>query len=144
MAGSLGPKKKIKVQKPPLPNLQNNLRLPFYGCGPRHPPPPPFVGPNFSHHKARVQAVGWSPLGIKKQGSRLFAAPPPPPTRIGTGPKAAPPPPPPACPCTHTSGRHMLIEVPPLTDRQRTPKDEYVGICDPHDNPARGPPLPNK
>ena len=29
-------------------------------------PPPPsfcFVGPNFSHHKARVQAVGWFPVG---------------------------------------------------------------------------------
>ena len=24
------------------------------------------VGPNFSHHKARVQAVGWFPLGTRK------------------------------------------------------------------------------
>ena len=32
------------------------------------PPPPPEspVGPNFSHHKARVQAVGWFPLGTRK------------------------------------------------------------------------------
>ena len=32
------------------------------------PPPPPHhpVGPNFSHHKARVQAVGWFPLGTRK------------------------------------------------------------------------------
>ena len=29
-------------------------------------PPPPPVGPNFSHHKARVQAVGWFPLGTRK------------------------------------------------------------------------------
>ena len=30
----------------------------------------------------------------------------------------------------------MVIEVPPLTDRERTPNDEYVGIWDPHGNPA--------
>ena len=77
------------------------------------------VGPNFSHHKARVQAVGWFPLGIRKQGSRPFAAPTPP----------------------------MVIEVPPLADREWTPNDrewtpndEYVGIWDPHGNPAGGPP----
>ena len=70
----------------------------------------------------------------------------PPPNRNGAGPKAgpAPPPPPPACPRTLTAGRHMVIEVPPLTDRERTPNDEYVGIWDPHGNPAGGPPLPNK
>ena len=43
------------------------------------PPPNPSVGPNFSHHKARVQAVGWFPLGTRKQGCRPFAAPVPPP-----------------------------------------------------------------
>ena len=48
--------------------------------------PPPFadsVGPNFSHHKARVQAVGWFPLGTRKKGSRPFAAPTAPPTEMG-------------------------------------------------------------
>ena len=32
-------------------------------------PPPPLlgsVGPNLSHNKARVQAVGWPPLGSRK------------------------------------------------------------------------------
>ena len=43
----------------------------------------PLVGPNFSHHKARVQAVGWSPLGTRKQGSRPFAAPFPPQQKWG-------------------------------------------------------------
>ena len=71
------------------------------GLGPpSRPPPPPLsglVGPNFSHHKARVQAVGWSPLGTRKQESRPFAAPPPPPTEMGpkAGPAQPPPPPPP-------------------------------------------------
>ena len=46
-------------------------------CNPTPPHCRPLVGPNFSHHKARVQAVGWSPLGTRKQGSRPFAAPPP-------------------------------------------------------------------
>ena len=42
------------------------------------PPPLGSVGPNFSHHKARVQAVGWwFPLGTRKHGSRPFAAPTP-------------------------------------------------------------------
>ena len=40
------------------------------------PPPPLFVGPNFSHHKARVQAVGWFPVGDQETGP--FAAPFPP------------------------------------------------------------------
>ena len=62
------------------------------------PPPPPRswhpVGPNFSHHKARVQAVGWFPLGTRKQESRPFAAPTPPtPNRKGAGLKAGPAPP---------------------------------------------------
>ena len=74
---------------------------------PNDPPPPPQVasiGPNFSHHKARVQAVGWFPLGTRKLGSRPFAAPtPPPPRRNGAGPKADPGPPP-ACPRTLTAG----------------------------------------
>ena len=65
------------------------------------PPPLSLVGPNFSHHKARVQAVGWSPLGTWKQGSRPFAAPPPPPPQQKWGRKQAQhSPPPPACPRT--------------------------------------------
>ena len=111
------------------------------------PTPPPSlasVGPNFSHHKARVQGVGWFPLGTRKQGGRPFAAPTPP-NRNGPDRKQAQhTPPPPVCPCTLTAGRHMVIEVPPLTDRERTPNDEYVGIWDSHGNPAGGPPLPNK
>ena len=78
------------------------------------------VGPNFSHHKARVQAVGWFPLGTRKQGSRPFAAPTPPPNRNGAGPKAGPAaPPPPACLRTLTAGRHMVIEVPQGADAER-------------------------
>ena len=80
----------------------------------RIPPPTPAkyhsVGPNFSHHKARVQAVGWFPLGTRKQGSRPFAAPTPPPpqqkggrteSRPGTPPPPSKPSPSP-CP-SHTS-----------------------------------------
>ena len=73
--------------------LANRGRLmsPLYPPPP--PPPPPLsVGPNFSHHKARVQAVGWFPLGIRKQGSRPFAAPTPP-TEMGPDRKQPPPPP---------------------------------------------------
>ena len=87
-----------------------------------HKPPPPSpssVGPNFSHHKARVQAVGWFPLGTRKQGSRPFAAPTPP-QQKGGGLNAGPaPPPPPACPRTLTAGRHMVIEVPQGADAER-------------------------
>ena len=87
---------------------------------PPPPPPPNSVGPNFSHHKARVQAVGWFLVGTRKQGSRPFAAPTPP-NRNGAGPKAgpAPPPPPPACPHTLTAGRHMVIQVPQGADAER-------------------------
>ena len=83
---------------------------------------------------------GERPIGTAKgkqsDTEALYQHPPPPP--------ASTPPPPPACPRTLTAGRHMVIEVPPLTDRERTPNDEYVGIWDPHGNPAGGPPLPNK
>ena len=89
------------------------------GSQPEPPPPTPLqtpptplllsVGPNFSHHKARVQAVGWFPLGTRKQGSRPFAAPTPP-NRNGAGPKAGPahPPPPrmPSHPRTHCRPSH--------------------------------------
>ena len=82
-------------------------------------PPSVSVGPNLSHHKARVQAVGWFLVGTRKQGSTLFAAPTPP-NRNGAGPKAGPaPPPPPACPHTLTAGRHMVIQVPQGADAER-------------------------
>ena len=66
---------------------------------PRTPPPPPFLcRPKFQPPQARVQAVGWFPLGTRKQGSRPFAAPTPP-NRPGAGPKAGPAhPPPPSMP----------------------------------------------
>ena len=87
--------------------------------------------------------MGWFPLGTRKLGSRLFAAPTlPPPTAIGRDQKQTPPPP--ACPRTLTAGRHMVNEVPPLAEKGRTLNDEFVGIWDPHGNPAGGPPLPNK
>ena len=35
------------------------------------------VGPNLSHHKARVQAVGWPPVGSQETGWQAFAPPPP-------------------------------------------------------------------
>ena len=89
--------------------------------------------------------MGWSPLGTRKQGSRPFAAPPPPQQKWGRKQaQHSPPPSMPSHPRTLTAGRHMVIKVPPLTDRERTPNDGYVGIWDPHGNPAGGPPLPNK
>ena len=48
------------------------------------PPPPVSVGPNFSHHKARVQAVGWFPVGDQEIGEQTFCSPPPTPTGTGT------------------------------------------------------------
>ena len=88
--------------------------------------------------------MGWFPLGTRKLGSRLFAAPTPPPQQKWGGTKRRPAPSPPACPRTLTAGRHMVNEVPPLAEKGRTLNDEYVGIWDPHGNPAGGPPLPNK
>ena len=80
---------------PRVKNCVSRLCTNPLGAPPPPPPtPPPSVGPNFSHHKARVQAVGWFPLGTRKQGSRPFAAPTPP-NRNGAGPKAGPAPPPP-------------------------------------------------
>ena len=88
--------------------------------------------------------MGWFPLGTGKQWSRPLL-PLPPQQEMGPDRKQARhPPPPPACPRTLSAGRQMVIEVPPLAERGRTPNDEYVGIWDPHGNPAGGPPLPNK
>ena len=48
--------------------------------GPPPPPPPrPLSAPDFSHHKARVQAVGWFPFGDQQTGQHTFCYPPPPP-----------------------------------------------------------------
>ena len=115
---------------------------------PTTPPPPlaPSVGPNFSHHKASVQAVGWFPLGTRKQGSRPIGGPIPP-NKNGAGPKAgpaSPPPPPKACPRTLTEGQHMVIKDPPLAERRPMPNDEYFEIWDPHGNPGGGPHEPQE
>ena len=52
---------------------------------PPQPPtsPPLSVGPNFSHHTARVQAVGWPLVGDQKTGGGGAFAPPPPPGHPG-------------------------------------------------------------
>ena len=91
--------------------------------------------------------MGWFPLGTKKQGSRRFAALTPPQQKWGRTESRPGTPLPPCMPshphCRPTHG-HMVIKVPLLAERERTPNDEYVGIWDPHGNPAGGPPLPNK
>ena len=58
------------------------------------PPPPRLdppthasVGPNLSHHKVRVQAVGWPPVGSQETGQQArqngWAPSPPPPQQQG-------------------------------------------------------------
>ena len=63
-----------------------------------YPPPPLSVGPNFSHHKARVHAMAWFPFGDQQTGQQTFCHPPPP-NRSGTewvtDPTQPPPPLPP-------------------------------------------------
>ena len=94
------PKKKAKV--PPPPPQPPMGRKPPAPVAPAPPPatfPRPPVGPNFSHHKARVQAVGWfPPLGTRKQGAGLLLPPPPPfvarPQKAAPPPRPAQPPPP--------------------------------------------------
>ena len=82
------------------------------------PPPPPAlsVGPNFSHHKARVHAMGWFPFGDQQTGQHTFCHPPPP-NRSGTEWVTDPTQPPPPAPrhvlCTLAAGWHILSEVPP-------------------------------
>ena len=49
------------------------------------PPPPRPVGPNFSHHNARVQAMGWLPVGNQETGQQTFCCPPPPPSQEPKG-----------------------------------------------------------
>ena len=112
-------------------------------------PPPPPCRPKFQPPQSEGAGRGLVPLGDQETGEQAFCCPPPPPTEMGpkAGPAQPPPPPPPSMPShprTLTAGRHMVIKVPPLTDRERTPNDGYVGIWDPHGNPAGGPPLPNK
>ena len=41
------------------------------------------VGPIFSHHKARVQAMGWFPVRDHKTRANLLPPPPPPGNRKG-------------------------------------------------------------
>ena len=111
---------------------------------PSPPPPPSSVGPNFSHHKARVQVVGWFPLGTRKQGSKPFAAPTPTPNRNGARPKAGPAHPPPPNMPSHPHCR------PTHGDRGPSPRgkgaDAERQVCwdlGPTWYPAGGP-LPNK
>ena len=127
-------------------------------CGAHVPmPSPPTLPPQCTALSAQISATTkrgcrpWagSPWGPGNWGADFLLPLPPPPNRNGAGPKGdppppPPPPPPPACPRTLTAGRHMVNEVPPLAEKGRTLNDEYVGIWDPHGNPAGGPPLPNK
>ena len=113
------------------------------------PPPPRPCRPKFQPPQSEGAGRGLVPLGDQETGEQAFCCPPPPPPPNRNGaesrPSTAPPPPGmPSHPRTLTAGRHMVIKVPPLTDRERTPNDGYVGIWDPHGNPAGGPPLPNK
>ena len=112
-------------------------------------PPPPHgpCRPKFQPPQSEGAGRGLVPLGDQETGEQAFCCPPPPPpNRNGaeSRPSTAPPPSMPSHPRTLTAGRHMVIKVPPLTDRERTPNDGYVGIWDLHGNPAGGPPLPNK
>ena len=112
-------------------------------------PPPVSVGPNFSRHKARVQAMGWFPVGNQETGEQPFCCPLPPPNGSGTewvtDPTQPPPPPParplhPRCrlahpergPSPHGRGGGGALQV------------ENFGIWDLHGNLAGGPPFPNK
>ena len=110
------------------------------------PPMPPLSAQISATTKRGCRPWAGSPWGPGNRGADLLL-PLPPPTEMGPDRKRAQhTPPPPACPRTLalTAGRHMGIKVPPHMDREQTPNDEYVGIWDPHGNPAGGPPLPNK
>ena len=111
------------------------------------PPPPGPCRPKFQPPQSEGAGRGLVPLGDQETGEQAFCCPPPPPQQKWGRKQAQHSPPPPSMPShprTLTAGRHMVIKVPPLTDRERTPNDGYVGIWDPHGNPAGGPPLPNK
>ena len=82
--------------------------------------------------------MGWFPLGTRKQGSRPLLPLPPPPTEMGPDPKQARHTPPQECPRTLTVGRHMVIKVPPLAERGRTPNDEYVSQTSEYHEPMSG------
>ena len=116
-------------------------------AGVSHPPLPTTLSAQISATTKRgCRPWAGPPWGPGNRGAGLLLPPPPPPNRNGaeSRPSTAPPPSMPSHPRTLTAGRHMVIKVPPLTDRERTPNDGYVGIWDPHGNPAGGPPLPNK
>ena len=104
--------------------------------------PPPLSAQISATTKRGCRPWAGSPWGPGNRGADLLLPLPPPPTEMGPDRKQTRHPPP-ACPRTLTAGRHMVIEVPPLAERGRTPNDKYVGIWDPHGNPAGGPPLPN-
>ena len=70
--------------KPPPPHI---ISLPYLPPLPPIPPAIP-VGPNLSHCKARVQAMGWPPVGDWKTPGRLLPPPPPP---VAEPQKQAPP-----------------------------------------------------
>ena len=111
----------------------------------QRPPPPPLppVGPNFSHHKARVQALGWLPVGDQETGEQTFCCPPPPGTERVSDPKH-PPPRPQVHPSHSSASWHMASEVPRLTEGGRAREVENFGTWDPLGNPAGGPPFPSK
>ena len=117
------------------------------GTTTRAPPPPhtPSSAQISATTKRGCRPWAGPPWGPGNRGAG-FLLPPPPPNRnqAESRPSTAPPPSMPSHPRSLTAGRHMVIKVPPLTDRERTPNDGYVGIWDPHGNPAGGPPLPNK
>ena len=113
------------------------------------PPPPPkgLCRPKFQPPQSEGAGRGLVPLGDQETGEQTFCCPYPPQQKWGwteSRPSTPPPPSMPSHPRTLTAGRHMVIKVPPHTDRERTPNNEYDGIWDPHGNPAGGPPLPNK
>ena len=107
------------------------------------PPPSHLCRPKFQPPQSEGAGRGLVPLGDQETGEQTFCCPYPPQQKWG-GTKSRPAPPPPACPRTLTAGWHMVNKVPPLAEKGRTLNDKFVGIWDPHGNPAGGPPLPNK
>ena len=100
-------------------------------------PPPPRddpVGPNFSHHKARVQAVGWFPVGDQETGEQTSCCPPPPPPkqkkdREGDRPSTPPPTPrPQQTLCILAARWHMASAVPPLTEGRKHIQQHRAGL----------------
>ena len=117
--------------------------LPCYGTTP--PPPPPTQSAQISATTKRgCRPWAGSPWGPGNWGADFLLPLPPPPAEMGWDQKQTRTPPPPPRMPSHPHCRPMVNEVPPLAEKERTLNDEYVGIWDPHGNPAGGPPLPNK